>query len=59
MLSSSATRVTPAHSTRYAECYPGLAEMDDALGDSDEEADFSRMDQGNKKGPMSRFVIMT
>ena len=22
---------------RYAECYPGLAEMDDAMGDSDDE----------------------
>merc|ERR1719186_1232382 len=28
----------------YAECYPGLAEMDDAIGDSDDEADFSKMD---------------
>merc|ERR1711972_1250156 len=34
----------------YAECYPGLAEMDDAIGDSDDEADFSKMDQGKKKG---------
>lgn len=24
-------------SFRYAECYPGLAEMDDAMGDSDDE----------------------
>merc|ERR1712192_75182 len=39
----------------YAECYPGLAEMDDAMGDSDDEADFNKMDQGNKRGPMSRF----
>ena len=42
---------------RYAECYPGLAEMDDAIGDSDDEADFSKMDLGNKKGPVGRFVM--
>ena len=41
---------------RYAECYPGLAEMDDALGDSDDEADFDKMDKGNKKGPMGRWL---
>ena len=41
---------------RYAECYPGLAEMDDAIGDSDDEADFSKMDLGNKKGPVGRCV---
>ena len=41
---------------RYAECYPGLAEMDDAIGDSDDEADFSKMDLGNKKGPVGRLV---
>ena len=39
---------------RYAECYPGLAEMDDAVIDSDDEADFSKMDMGNKKGPVGR-----
>ena len=38
----------------YAECYPGLAEMDDAVIDSDDEADFSKMDMGNKKGPVGR-----
>ena len=42
--------------SRYAECYPGLAEMDDAIGDSDDEADFSKMDLGNKKGPVGRWV---
>ena len=41
---------------RYAECYPGLAEMDDAVIDSDDEADFSKMDMGNKKGPVGRWV---
>ena len=24
----------------YAECYPGLVEMEDAIGDSDEETDY-------------------
>lgn len=28
----------------YNECYPGLLEMNDAMDDSDEEADFSKMD---------------
>ena len=43
---------------RYAECYPGLAEMDDAVIDSDDEADFSKMDMGNKKGPVGRWVAL-
>jgi len=43
----------------YAECYPGLAEMDDAIGDSDDEADFSKMDMGNKKGPVGRWDFDT
>lgn len=28
----------------YAECYPGFDEMHDAMDDSDEETDFSKMD---------------
>ncbi|PNJ59343.1 LOW QUALITY PROTEIN: IK isoform 3 [Pongo abelii] len=36
-------------SNSYAECYP--ATMDDMAVDSDEEVDYSKMDQGNKKGP--------
>lgn len=36
----------------YAECYPGLREMDDAIDDSDDEVDYSKMDIGNKKGPI-------
>merc|ERR1712107_977442 len=39
----------------YAECYPGLAEMDDAVIDSDDEAYYSKMDMGNKKGPVGRW----
>ncbi|KAL5292571.1 IK family protein [Megaselia abdita] len=33
----------------YAECYPGLEEMNDAIDDSDDEADYTKMDTGNKK----------
>ena len=28
----------------YAECYPGLQEMNDAIDDSDDEVDYSKMD---------------
>ena len=28
----------------YAECYPGLEEMNDAIEDSDEEVDYTKMD---------------
>jgi len=31
----------------YAECYPGFEEMNDALEDSDDEADYSKMDLVN------------
>lgn len=30
----------------YAECYPGLEEMNDAIDDSDDEVDYSKMDLG-------------
>lgn len=43
----------------YAECYPGLAEMADAMGDSDDEADYTKMDMGNKKGPVGRWDFDT
>jgi len=39
----------------YAECYPGMAEMNDAVDDSDDDADYSKMDMGNKKGPVKRW----
>eukprot|EP00112_Aurelia_sp_Birch-Aquarium-sp1_P003584 Seg1402.8 transcript_id=Seg1402.8/GoldUCD/mRNA.D3Y31 product="Protein Red" protein_id=Seg1402.8/GoldUCD/D3Y31 len=39
----------------YAECYPGAFEMEDAAGDSDDEADYTKMDLGNKKGPVGRW----
>ena len=31
----------------YAECYPGLVEMNDAIDDSDDEVDYTKM--GMKK----------
>ncbi|KAL5971194.1 Protein Red [Taenia solium] len=43
----------------YDECYPGFAESYDAMGDSDEETDFSKMDMGNKKGPVGRWDFET
>ncbi|KAL9972222.1 hypothetical protein ACROYT_G018488 [Oculina patagonica] len=36
----------------YSECYPGAVDMP---YDSDEEADYSKMDLGNKKGPIKRW----
>ena len=39
----------------YSECYPGLGEFDDAMGESDDEVDFSKMDNGNKKGPITKW----
>ncbi len=43
----------------YAECYPGMLEMNDAIGDSDDEADYTKMDLGNKKGPVGRWDFDT
>lgn len=43
----------------YAECYPGLDEMNDAIDDSDDEADYTKMDLGNKKGPIGRWDFDT
>ena len=40
-----------SNKSTYAECYPGSRE----LGESDEEADFSKMDNGTKKGPITRW----
>jgi IK cytokine len=39
----------------YAECYPGGFEEMDATYDSDEDADYTKMDLGNKKGPVKRW----
>lgn len=43
----------------YAECYPGLQEMNDAIDDSDDEVDYTKMDLGNKKGPVGRWDFDT
>ncbi|CAH0391635.1 unnamed protein product [Bemisia tabaci] len=48
-----------AEPTGYAECYPGLEEMQDAIDDSDDEVDFTKMDLGNKKGPVGRWDFDT
>uniref|UniRef100_A0A8D8V705 Protein Red n=1 Tax=Cacopsylla melanoneura TaxID=428564 RepID=A0A8D8V705_9HEMI len=45
--------------TGYAECYPGLDEMQDAIDDSDDEVDYTKMDLGNKKGPIGRWDFDT
>ena len=36
-----------------------FAEADDAIIESDEEADYTQMDPGNKKGPLSRWDFET
>ncbi|KAI2807734.1 hypothetical protein BLOT_005673 [Blomia tropicalis] len=43
----------------YAECYPGAPENDDAILDSDDEVDFSKMDTGTKKGTVNRWDFDT
>ncbi|ESO97433.1 hypothetical protein LOTGIDRAFT_214293 [Lottia gigantea] len=43
----------------YAECYPGLMESYDAFDDSDDDADYTKMDTGNKKGPVGRWDFDT
>ena len=41
--------------TGYAECYPGQHEMHDAIEDSDDEVDYTKMDLGYLKGTVSRW----
>ena len=36
-----------------------MEEAADAIDDSDEEADYTKMDQGNKKGPIGRWDFDT
>lgn len=44
----------------YAECYPSHQfQISNAAEESDEEADYSKMDQGNKKGPVGRWDFDT
>ncbi|KAH0549209.1 protein Red [Cotesia glomerata] len=49
----------PPEPEGYAECYPGLDEMQDAIDDSDDEVDYTKMDLGNKKGPIGRWDFDT
>jgi len=50
-----ATKRKMKEDTYYTECYPDMAEMHDAIEDSDEEADYTKMDLGNRKGPIGRW----
>lgn len=43
----------------YAECYPGAIENEDAVMDSDEETDFSKMDAGSRRGAVGRWDFET
>jgi len=62
-LSDSATKAKSAKIAKkqgsdcYSECYPGM-DCDDVV-DSDDEADYTKMDQGNKKGPVGRWDFET
>merc|ERR1719419_2074689 len=38
----------------YSECYPGM-NLYDAIDSDDEGPDYTKMDQGNKKGPLGRW----
>uniref|UniRef100_A0A672FJN6 IK cytokine n=1 Tax=Salarias fasciatus TaxID=181472 RepID=A0A672FJN6_SALFA len=44
---------------RDSDTQPLLGVMDDLAVDSDEEVDYSKMDQGNKKGPLGRWDFDT
>lgn len=57
-ISAFISRIT-AEPEGYAECYPGLEEMNDAIDDSDDEVDYTKMDLGNKKGPIGRWDFDT
>ena len=43
----------------YSECYPGTRAEEDVNIDSDDEADFEKMDLGNKKGQIGRWDFDT
>ncbi|CAO1356583.1 unnamed protein product [Diamesa serratosioi] len=53
------SKLNQAEPEGYNECYPGLQEMNDAIDDSDDEADYTKMDLGNKKGPIGRWDFDT
>ena len=39
--------------------FNSMMESADAIDDSDDEADYTKMDQGNKKGPVGRWDFDT
>lgn len=53
------SKLVSAEIDGYQECYPGLEEMDDAVIDSDEEVDYTKMDKGSKKGAIGRWDFET
>ncbi|XP_065884938.1 protein Red-like [Dysidea avara] len=53
------TSLHESNANSYAECYPGALEELDATYDSDNEADYTKMDMGNKKGPVKRWDFDT
>jgi hypothetical protein len=44
--------------TGYAECYPGMSEMADAIDDSDDEADYSKMDLVRSRSYFFQLVFL-
>jgi IK cytokine len=53
------SKLASAEIDGYAECYPGLEEMNDAVIDSDDEVDYSKMDKNTKKGAIGRWDFET
>ena len=62
VLSDDATFLTLSLTLRiFVNCNPifSMAESADAIDDSDDEVDYTKMDQGNKKGPIGRWDFDT
>lgn len=57
--SSYISKLASAEIDGYAECYPGLEEMNDAVIDSDDEVDYTKMDKNTKKGAIGRWDFET
>ena len=43
----------------HVHCFHRMMESADAIDDSDDEVDYTKMDQGNKKGPVGRWDFDT
>ena len=54
----SGTYLSASNPEGYSECYPGI-DTSYAMDDSDEEVDYTKMDLGNKKGPVGRWDFDT